>query len=155
MGQRGPLPKVTELRLIDNDNKNRIKGTPGSPAVKKPVMPSGLDDLAQKEWRRVADPLWRAGLLTELDKLTLSIYCQLVSRFERYDALCKSKEVGESYETTSGLRKPTPEYQMRENATKELRLFIKEFGLSPNSRFRMVLPQAADNELDEFESLLD
>jgi P27 family predicted phage terminase small subunit len=153
MGKNGPLPKRTELRLIDNDNKNRVRPSPGCPAVKKPVMPPGLDAGAQKEWRRVADPLFRAGLLTELDKLTLAIYCQLVGRYDRYcEVLCES---GETYTTTSGQIKPLPEYYMRENAIKEIRQFISMFGLSPNSRFRMELPPAADDELDQFEALLD
>ena len=154
MPKPGPLPKDNRLRLVDNDNKNRR--TPASPKPAQPVkpkMPPGMDKKAQAEWRRVADRLYRAGLLTELDKLTLSIYCQMVSRYERYNEALESE--GEYYEAASGQKKLHPLYYARENATKELRMLIKEFGLSPNARMRMELPPADSNELSEFESLLD
>ena len=154
IGKRGPLPKDNRLRLVDNDNKNRKTAPKPKPAQPvKPKMPPGLDKRAQAEWRRVADRLYKAGLLTELDKLTLSIYCQIVSRYERYNEALELE--GEYYEAASGQKKLHPLYQARENATKELRMLIKEFGLSPNARMRMELPPSDVNELSEFESLLD
>lgn len=154
MGKPGPLPKDNRLRLIDNDNANRK--TPARPKTeqqKKPIMPPGLDDGAKREWRRVADLLWRAGLLTELDKINLAIYCQLISRKEKYDTFLS--ENGETYETPSGQLKPRPEIHMRDNVIKEIRMFTKMFGLSHDARCRMTLPQQGADEIDEFESMLD
>jgi len=154
MGKPGPLPKDHHLRVVDNDNKNRMKpGGPKPSQVKKPIMPPGLDPAAKREWKRVADPLFKLGVLTELDKVNLAIYCQLISKFERYEKTLEEK--GEIYETATGMLKPRPEVAMRDNCLKEIRQFVKMFGLSHDARCRMELPQADSNELNEFESLLD
>ena len=154
MPKPGPLPKDNRLRLVDNDNKNRkTAATPKMDQPTKPKMPPGLTPGAKKEWRRIADRLYKAGLLTQLDTVNLAIYCELISRLERYDAILD--EQGEVYTTETGMLKPRPEVAMRDNALKEIRQFTKMFGLSHDARCRMELPQADALELDEFESMLD
>ena len=154
MGKPGPLPKDNKLRLIDNDWGNRkTPPSPSSDQPRKPIMPTGLDEAAKREWRRVADRLWKMGVLTEIDKGNLALYCTLVSRLERYDAFLDQE--GETYTTPGGTIKPRPEVTMRDNAIREIRQFTKMFGLSHDARCRMTLPQADGNEMDEFESMLD
>jgi phage terminase small subunit len=61
-----------------------LKGNPGRRPMTKtePAVPPGipeppefLTDVALQEWRRVAPELAAAGLLTELDRAALSMYC--------------------------------------------------------------------------------
>ncbi len=152
MGARGPLPKDSHLRAVDNDWRES-KPTPKPASAQCPKMPTGLPDAAQAEWRRVAKRLWQMGLLTELDRLTLAIYCQLVARYDRYNSILDAE--GDTFITDGGMIRARPEVAMRDNALKEIRMFIKEFGFSPNARARMTLPEPQQNELDEFEALLD
>lgn len=155
MGKSGPLGKHTKLRLIENDNRNRLQPEAPAPTEKKkPVMPPGLDARAQREWRRVAPLLFELNLLTKLDTINLAIYCQLISNLERYEKILS--ESGETYMTPSGFIKPRPEYNMKENTLKEIRQFTKFFGLSPDARQRMnTADPGNERELSEFESLLD
>ena len=154
MGKPGPLPKSNKLRLVDNDHSNRkTAATPRPDQPVKPKMPPGLSPAAKKEWKRVADPLYSMGVFTKLDTVNLVLYCELVSRLERYDAILD--EQGETYETSTGMLKARPEVYMRDNVIKEIRQFTKMFGLSHDARCRMELPPADANELNEFEGLLD
>ena len=154
MGKPGPLPKDNHLRVVDNDNKNRkTAATPKMQQPCKPKMPPGLSPGAKREWKRVADSLYNMGVFTKVDTVNLTIYCELISRLERYNSILE--ETGEVYETPTGILKSRPEVAMRDNTLKEIRQFVKMFGLSHDARCRMTLPQAGVDEVDEFESMLD
>ena len=146
MGARGPLKK---LKVVGG----RFEPPANTPRPKPqlPKMPPGLSNEAKREWRRVARPLFDVGLLTELDKQTLAIYCEAVARYERSQAYLL--KYGDTYLKENGEPKQRPEYFIMQNSLKELRQFIALFGLSPAARLRMELPQP--QEPDELDSLLD
>ena len=146
MGLRGPLPK---LKVVDGTYQPPANIPRPKPEL--PRMPTGLTDEAKREWRRVARPLFDLGLLTELDKNTLALYCELVGRYERAQAALLEK--GDTFVQPNGVPKQRPEYYIMKDCLKEIRAFIKQFGLSPAARMRMELPEP--QEPDELENLLD
>ena len=151
MGKRGPLPKDQAQRNKDNDWRN-TPATPKPPA-KRPTKPSWLLPEAKKEWNRVSGTLWKMGLLTELDRFALAMYCQQVALYERAQNTMMIE--GETYKTPTGQLKQRPEYFIQKDCIKEIRQLCNMFGLSPNSRMRMELPEGDTDEIDEFESMLD
>lgn len=146
MGVRGPLPK---LKIVDGRYQPPANIPRPKPTL--PKMPTGLSKAAKAEWRRVARPLFELGLLTELDRHTLAMYCETWARYLQAEKVL-AKE-GLTLTTPSGLVKQRPEYYVMRDALQELRAFIQLFGLSPAARMRMELPEP--QEPDELESLLD
>lgn len=147
MGARGPLPK---LRVVDS-SREQPKNIP-RPKPSRPECPGWLTKEAKAEWKRVAGMLHRLGLLTELDQQTLAMYCECWARYLKAQKVL-AKE-GDVYFKPNGEPKQRPEYYIMKDSLKELRLFIKLFGLSPEARMRMQLPNEPE-EVDELESLLD
>lgn len=145
MGARGPLPN---LKVVDG----AFQLPANTPKVKPvlPKMPPGLSREAKKEWRRVAGPLYRAGLLSELDKNTLVMYCQTWARYERIQKILD--QTGDTFIQSNGDPKQRPEYYIMKDAMKELRALIALFGLAPGPRMRMQLPEPSVQ--DEMEALL-
>lgn len=146
MGVRGPLPN---LKIVDG--KYQPPANIPRPKPELPRMPAGLSKEVQREWRRVARPLFELGLLTELDKNTLVMYCEAWGRYERMQAILTAE--GDVYTTPTGMLKQRPEYYIMRDALQELRAHIQLFGLSPSARMRMELPEPAS--YDEMGMLLD
>jgi P27 family predicted phage terminase small subunit len=146
MGQRGPLPN---LKIVDGSFE-MPKSIP-RPKPSLPKCPDWLSEEAKAEWQRVAKPLYDLGLLTELDKQTLAMYCETWARYLRSQRVL-AKE-GDVFIQPSGIPKQRPEYYIMRDCLKELRMLINLFGLSPSARMRMQLPEA--QEPDELEALLD
>ena len=143
MGSRGPVGK---LRVVSSqDNIPRPK-----PGV--PTCPAWLCDKARAEWHRVAGPLYDLGLLTEIDQYTLGMYCQVWARYLNAEEVLRRE--GLTLIMPSGVIKQRPEYFILKDCLVELRAFIKLFGLSPESRMRMHIPDSPGEE-SELESLLD
>ena len=46
-----------------------------------PRCPAHLNDVARKEWRRLATPLFDAGILTLADRAALAAYCVAYARW--------------------------------------------------------------------------
>ena len=115
-----------------------------------PKMPSWLSDVAKREWRRVARPLWERGLLTTLDRQALAQYCAAVARVEEAELALKG---GQSYTTPSGRQYLKPEYRILQDAVKEIRAHAALLGLSPNARLRLQAEGPA--EPDAMDKLLD
>ena len=146
MGSRGPLPN---LKIVDGAFQPPANTPKAKPVL--PKCPAWLSKEAKKEWRRVAGPLYRAGLLTELDKNTLAMYCQTWGRYEQCQKTLAQE--GDTYIQSNGEPKQRPEYYIMKDAMKELRALITLFGLAPGPRMRMELPEPPAQ--DEMEELLN
>lgn len=142
MGLRGPL------KVVDKNYQPEPRQKAQTPL---PKMPAGLSREAKSEWRRVAKPLHQLGLLTELDRKTLAMYCETIARYERAQAVLI--EQGDTYIKPNGEPKQRPEYFIMRDAMQELRQLIALFGLSPSARMRLQIPEP--EQPDEMENLLD
>ncbi len=151
--RRGPKPVPTTLKLargsrrIGDLNRGGIEPRP-KPA--RPTCPTHLSRRAKVEWKRVSVQLERMGLLTQLDRSMLALYCQAYGRW--VEAEEEAAVHGLVVKTKSGMLIQNPYLGIANRAAKQLHEFLVEFGMSPSSRTRVSAtpPTDADNAKSRF-----
>ena len=111
-----------------------VKGRQGEPTpeAKAPRAPAWLDAEAQREWRYVVPRLVALGVLTEIDRTALAMYCQMFS-----DYLSAHKMAAEHGLTTMTDKGNVVQHPAVCIARKNWECALKaarEFGLTPSSR---------------------
>lgn len=135
-----PKPRPTRLKLIEGRGEGRdsggrkVKQTPGFVRL-PPEAPEWLPVEACAEWDRVVPELQRLELLKPIDRASLAAYCMAWQRF--FDAC---KDIAEGKVTTRGSQGQLvkhPSVMVAESASKELRAWAGEFGLTPSAEQRL------------------
>lgn len=135
MGHRGPAPTPTNIINLRGNpgkratNKNEPKPKPGA------SCPAWLDEVARKEWRRIAPELKRLKLLTLVDRTALAAYCQSYSRW--YEAEQVVLDEGMTIKTKLGNVIQHPAVGIANQAMKQMYKFMAEFGMTPAARTRI------------------
>ncbi len=133
MGRRGPAPKPTELkRLQGNPGKRRLNDSEPRPVATMPRCPSHLTGEAKAEWRRVARVLHESGLLTQIDRAALAIYCQAWARWVKAEG--QVARHGEVVKTAAGNVMQNPYLSIANRAMKQMQLMARELGMTPSAR---------------------
>jgi P27 family predicted phage terminase small subunit len=155
MGQRGPTPKPSHLKVLEgNPGKRPLNQNEPKPKKKAPTCPKHLDPIAKKEWKRIAPELERLGLLTVVDGATLEMCCTAYSRWMMAEEaimkhLVEKKSL--TFITPSGYPQQIPEIGIANQAMKLYKQLAAEFGLTPASRSRINLPKPPqENPLMKF-----
>jgi len=117
-----------------------------------PLCPAWLDVVAKREWRRIAPILKRLGLLTVIDRTALAGYCQAYARWRQAELLIT--KIDELYSKQDKIIKKSHFVREAQKYLEICKSMCVEFGMTPSSRGRMVLPSGGDKK-DEFEELLD
>lgn len=145
MGLRGPKRQPTVLQLAKGETRpSRLnREEPRLPALATLDPPAWLTGAGLQEWRRLAEPLKVAGVLTEGDRGAFTDYCQALSDLRRYEA--KAKRVGLELAIAKGYAGMTLKLRA------QVKVLRAELGLSPSSRAsvkatRARTPQDADRE---------
>lgn len=108
------------------------------PLASLPRCPAHLNELARKEWRRLATPLHEAGLLTLADRAALAAYCAAYARWvEAEEHLSKGPPL---IKTPSGYVQQSPWLTVANKQLEIMGRFMAELGLSPSARTRLRLP---------------
>lgn len=147
-----PKPRPTVLKLIEGRGAGRdsggrpVKQTPGFTRL-APSMPSWLPAEAKAEWKRVVAELQRLELLKPVDRAALTAYCLAWDRL--FNAQKVIKEKGPTYQDAFGNPRKRPEVLIAEAASKELRAWAGEFGLTPSAEQRVGKLGAGDGEEDD------
>jgi len=160
MATAGRKPKPTQMHILNgNPSKIRLEDRIGKEVKTKeygpgeyPKAPEWLDEIAKNEWNRVAPMLSECKLLTEADIKALEAYCKCWSRY--VEAERQMDELGSTIFQPNQKSKYVQQLPQVAIAQKYLKLckdFMTEFGLTPSSRGRMLLPGEQDE--DEMESL--
>jgi P27 family predicted phage terminase small subunit len=135
-----PKPRPTRLKLIEGRGEGRdsggrkVKQTPGFVRL-PPDPPEWLPAEARAEWDRIVPELQRLELLKPIDRSSLTAYCMSWQRF--FDAC---KDIAEGKVTTRGSQGQLvkhPSVMVAESASKELRAWAGEFGLTPSAEQRL------------------
>lgn len=148
-----PRPKPTALKIIEgNPGKRPLNKNEPKPEVALIPCPDYLkeDDIAYEEWERIVPELYKLGLLTNVDRAMLELYCSQYSIYRNALKIIKEKGIA-----TANVRhgdKAHPATQVAREAAKIIKAIAIEFGLTPSSRGRISLP--SDSIDDEFERLL-
>ncbi|WP_297778430.1 phage terminase small subunit P27 family [uncultured Roseovarius sp.] len=103
-----------------------------------PRCPDHLSKVARKEWRRLAAPLYRMGVLSVTDRAALAAYCQAWARWvEAEEHLSKGPAL---IKTPSGYVQQSPWLTVANKQLEIMGRFMAELGLSPSARARLRLP---------------
>ena len=145
MGRRGPPPKPTRLKLIaGNPGKYPHNTQEPRPRKSVPRCPPWLGKEARTAWRWITGELKAMGLLTTADAHALAFYCQTYARWRQAETFLEQH--GESYAIRDEGGKircmqPFPQVTTVRNCLLLLKSLCQEFGLTPASRSRIVVPR--------------
>ena len=132
----GRKPTPTALR--------RAQGNPGKRAYNydEPIPPDGMPGCprhlsadAKSEWKRIAESLYRMGVLTIVDRAALAAYCQAWGRWVEVER--KLKETPLLLKTSSGHVQQSPYLSIANRQLELMGRFMAELGLTPASRSRV------------------
>ncbi|KAF0649198.1 MULTISPECIES: phage terminase small subunit P27 family [Streptomyces] len=145
-----PKPRPAGLKLIEGRGPGRDSGgrkVTEPPAFKRlpPEAPEWLPEEARAEWDRVVPELARLDLLKPVDRSALTAYCltwdRLVQAQREMDA------DGSVLSENSQGRVRHPAVAVIESASKELRAWAAEFGLTPSAEGKVA--RQGDDDGDE------
>jgi len=145
-----PRTKPTALKLLQGDDRthpgriNRAEAAP--PVVTDLVPPIELDAEAQRVWDHFGPMLRRQRLLTEADRLSFAALCQSWSLYAEASATVRRE--GTLTVGVKGQPVRNPAALVAKDALQDYMRLATEFGLTPSSRARIVLPAADGDDLD-------
>lgn len=140
----GRKPSPTALKLV--------KGNPGKRALNKkeanldlaePTPPEFLNTDAKVEWGRVVGTLYRAGLMTELDRAVLAAYCQAYGRWAQAERALSRMADKDEYnralmvKTHNGTAIQNPLVGTANKAKADMVRYALEFGMTPSARSKV------------------
>lgn len=169
MGLRGPKSTPTALKLLQgNPGKRPLNLADGvNPLIRAPSPPSWLSPQALKEWRRITGELLTLGLIAEIDKASLSTYCQtwgdlcdLEAAFAAQKKKARDSDKKSDTVVMAAYFQKTPTGFLRESAIhkkiiemrSELDRYVRNFGLNPSARARVQASNMLQPQLPGFES---
>ena len=145
---RKPMPR--ELKLL-HGNPGKHPLPPKAPKARPvaPRMPAWLCAEAKAEWKRIAKPLERLGLLTEADGAAFTALCQAYGRWVQAERALSKGKLTVDFKT--GYAQQRAEVGIAKAYLSVVRAFCAEFGLTPSSRGRIQMPgEEGEDEFSEF-----
>lgn len=156
MGQRGPRPLPKNVHLL-HGNPSKLTASQLrdsiSPVVEIPKPPLHLKGAALKEWKRVSVELQKLGLISQIDRAALSMYCTAWGRYcEAESILLMAGPKGMVTETPNGFEVQSAWLNISNKAMEQCIKYLAEFGMSPAARTRVT---PSDVQPDLFEGTAD
>lgn len=140
-----PTPLPAGLKLLQGRGNGRDSGgrkvaTPPGFTRLPPEPPEWLPDEARAEWQRVVPELQRLHLTKPVDRAALAAYCLTWDRFvaAQKELTANGSVLGRN---SQGVVRH-PAVAVIEAASKELRAWAVEFGLTPSAEQRVARPEA-------------
>lgn len=160
MGTRGPQKLPANVHILrGNPSKLSLEEllSEFNPEVALPNCPKHLWPEARKEWKRVGTELVKHGLVSNLDRAALSLYCQAWARLVWAESMMTramnaaeagrvtAEEKGEEWKGGDGIMVPSPNgslvyshhWVVQRRAAQEVHWYLQSFGMSPSSRGRV------------------
>lgn len=145
----GPAPRPAGLKLVEGRGRGKDSG--GRPvkevpefARAAPEAPSWLPDEARAEWNRVVPEMDRLGLLKGIDRAALTAYCMTWARLVEASGIVAIEGMV-LHDDKQGKAQRHPALLTAEAASKELRAWAGEFGLTPSSEQRLGSTKGGDD----------
>lgn len=156
----------TSLRLIrGNPGKRPIPPGEPKPTAVAPPMPSNLDPIARREWKRLAAPFVTLGILTAADGMAFAELCTSYATSvrirmalkecgyklltEKHSFLESEGKDGRSDEVMTVEVKINPLFAQQRLASQTLRFWCQEFGTTPSSRGKIRVPGGGEADPQE------
>ncbi len=166
MPPRGRKPKPSHLKLVrGNPGKRPLNKNEPKPELALPMPPPHLADEAKVEWGRIGHELYQLGLLTNLDRAVLAVYCQAYARWVQAESALKTMAAadrltgGLMIKTSNGNVVQNPLVGVANKAMADMVKYAAEFGMSPSARSRIEAARLQENpnktEKDRASSFFD
>lgn len=140
----GPKPTPTKLRIVRGDRPDRINTKEPKAPSTGPRCPSWLSPDAKKVWRRTTKQLESMKILSEADQDVIVAYVNAVVLYERATKIVD--EVGVLVEGRRDGMVKNPAVQVQRDQAQLIRQLAGELGLTPSSRGRLVIEEAAEDD---------
>ena len=143
----GRPPKPTHLKVLQgNPGKRVLNKAEPKPQPKAPPCPRHLSKEARKEWRRISKELLQLGLLTAVDRAALAAYCQAWAHWVQAEEAMGAEGFKAVATTDKGYEHASPWIGIANNALKQMKAFLTEFGLTPASRSRVTVTKSEEKD---------
>jgi len=148
----GRKPKPTWLKDVSGNpgKRSQNKNEPKPARATSHRAPAGLSPEAKKHWAIVAKQLADVGILTNLDKSALVVYCEAWARWRI--ATDHVHAEGMLVTQPGGYLAQNPYLSIANKAFDHLQKLMVEFGMTPSSRTRIEVPPA--EQADPMEAFL-
>ena len=140
----GRKPTPTALKLVKgNPGKRALNKNEAKPDLAQPTPPEFLNTDAKVEWGRVVGTLYKAGLMTELDRAALAAYCQAYGRWAQAERALSRMADKDEYnralmvKTHNGTAIQNPLVGIANKAKADMVRYAAEFGMTPSARSRV------------------
>ena len=150
MGLRGTKPLPANVHILrGNGSKlpaSRLIDTVCPPA-EIPSAPDHLNEEGLREWGRISQELLKLGLITQIDRAALAVYCQAYGRWVQAERkIANLGDAGLEAETPSGYKQIGVWLQISNRAVEQMHKMMAEFGMTPSARSRVTpsAPQQGD-----------
>lgn len=145
---RPPALKLLEGRAPGRDSGGRpVKQAPGFVRL-PPEAPAWLEGESLAEWNRVVPEMQRLQLLKPIDAAGLAAYCECWARFVTASEIVR-REGMVLHDDKQGRAQRHPALLTAEAASKELRAWCGEFGLTPSAESRLATAKGEDSDDEE------
>lgn len=142
MAGRKAVPTALKV-LRGNPGKRPLNSDEPRVSSRIPSPPRHLTAEALEEWRRVVGALHEAGILSEIDRGTLSAYCQAYGRWVAAEESLKSAAAadpvsgGLTLTTSYGNIVQNPLVGVSSKAAAAMVKYAAELGMTPAARSRI------------------
>ena len=141
----GTQAKPQALKKLQGTYRpDRDGGAESKLSNKKPTCPAWLDKDAKNEWRRISKDLYDAGLLRNVDGTALANYCHNYSIWKQASLLVQEKGILVITKNKNIIQNPA--LGIANVAARDMMKALKEFGMTPSSRARLVPDKTEEKE---------
>lgn len=144
MGQRGPRPKPTNLRILHGDRKDRINTDEPVAPEGVPDCPEGTSPAVREVWDYTITQLRAMGVVTPADRDALLCYCEAVVTHRSASAILARSNILVKRSDTDGLMR-NPALIIQRDSAQLIAKFAQHFGLSPSARSEIRNPRGQSN----------
>lgn len=138
MGKRGPAGTPTGLRLLHGDHPERVNKREPKPLDGPVIQPEGMSAVAAAEWARVVPELVHMGVLKDIDRSSLEVYCEAYATWKLLQGVAMRS--GPLIAGRENTMVKNPIFAQRDRASAEVRLWAREFGLTASARSALTGP---------------
>jgi P27 family predicted phage terminase small subunit len=154
----GRVPKPTAIRILEGNREHRpFNDREPTPLTGAPLMPKHLDATASREWRRLVPTLLAMHVLSESDGLALGNLCMTYSRLVKAEILLSKADSKKSGTPLlmkvgrNGYVQQAAILSVIHSEMATLTVLLREFGVTPASRSRIVTTGDAAGGIDPLE----
>lgn len=113
-----------------------------------PECPDYLNAKAKEHWPELVKDLGNHGIINELDKDMLGIYCNMFARFIELDERLNDPEgPGMTQVTKTGYEAETATFSAWKSMLKPIMSYAKQLGLTPPARIALKVGDTKQEEL--------